>query len=180
MRGEEEVWKDVIGYEGTYQVSSFGNVRSISRNHAGVIKHRVKLLSQKISNCGYVRVTFFKNWIRKDSSVHRLVATAFIGNGEGFEVNHKDGIKTNNCVENLEWCTQSINTLHAYRTGLMKPPNNGRWIPISIVKDGVVIKSYPSKNELYRKEKIDYKTIAKLLSGELPQYKGFTLILNEK
>lgn len=105
----EEIWRPVVGYEGLYEVSSYGRVRSLdrydSRNH--FIKGRI----MKFRNCrGYLRVTLCNNGLYNQISVHRLVAQAFIPNPDNLPmVNHKDEDKTNNIVENLEWCDAKYN-----------------------------------------------------------------------
>ena len=103
-----ETWKDISGFEGIYQVSNRGNVR---RN--GRIK------SQAIDHGGYCTVSLSVQSKQRTMSVHRIVATAFIPNPDGKRtVNHKDGNKLNNSVENLEWATHSENIVHANKTGL--------------------------------------------------------------
>jgi hypothetical protein len=106
---EKEIWKDVKGYEGLYQVSNLGRIKSIIR--------KGKILSNKSHR--YISVIFYKNKLRKNIRVHRLVAGAFIPNPENKpQVNHIDGNKKNNNVNNLEWNTQLENIRHAYRTGI--------------------------------------------------------------
>jgi len=108
--------KDVKGYEGYYKVDSFGNVYSLPRN--GTIK-KVRLLKNHITNSGYLQTALQKNGDYKQRSVHRIVAIAFIENESNKKfVNHINGIKTDNRVENLEWVTRSENEKHAYKTGL--------------------------------------------------------------
>ena len=97
-----EIWKSILDYEGLYEVSNYGRVRSVYRYK--------RILKPMISNSGYERVDLFKNKNRKQFSVHRLVALTFIDNPEGKEiVNHKDENKLNNHMDNLEWVTNKEN-----------------------------------------------------------------------
>ena len=104
-----EVWKDIVDYEGKYQVSNMGRVKSLGNNKT----KREKILKQKISNCGYHRVGLYKGKKQKWYQVHRLVAMAFVdGYEEGLVVNHIDEDKTNNCAWNLEWVTTTYNNTY--------------------------------------------------------------------
>ena len=118
----EEIWKDIKGYEGLYQISNLGNVKSLSRTMEnkgtfGKIYHiKEKIMKPKIDK-GYYRIGLTKNKIRKYFAVHRLVAIAFIENPDNLEIiNHKDENPLNNKVDNLEWCTQQYNI--NYGTGM--------------------------------------------------------------
>ena len=103
----EEVWKDVVGFEGIYKVSSLGNVARV-RN--GSLRQLKKCPAGGKHNRDYLYVSLTHREKVRFSSVHRLVAEAFIPNPEGLpQVNHKDEDKFNNCVDNLEWCTASYN-----------------------------------------------------------------------
>src|SRR5690606_10676441 len=112
-----EEWKDVKGYEGLYQVSNMGNVRSL--NYKG-IKGLTQNLKPALSNKGYFMLPLCKKGKQKTHCVHRLVAESFLEIPEELKnkritVNHKNGVKTNNTIKNLEWCSYSDNNKHAYK-----------------------------------------------------------------
>lgn len=107
----EETWKDIAGYEGLYQVSTSGRVRSL-----GINGKRPRVLTQEVTIWGYCRVRLYKeNEKPKHYAVHRLVASAFIGDCDGLTVNHKNEIKTDNRVENLELLTLRDNCNYGTR-----------------------------------------------------------------
>ena len=114
---ESEIWKDVAGYDGFYQVSNKGNVRSVARKDSIGRKRGGLILKPAYDRGGYLTVGLCKNGKSKTKNVHRLVAETFIPNTKGFlEVNHKDENKSNNRVENLEWCTREYNVNYGTRT----------------------------------------------------------------
>lgn len=116
---EKEIWKDIIGYEGLYQVSNMGRVKSLEKkccrdNYNRVIDEFIK--KTQISKKGYINVSLTKNKNKKTFKVHRLVAQAFIPNPNNYpQVNHLNEDKTDNRVENLEWCTQEQNINYGVR-----------------------------------------------------------------
>ena len=120
-----EYWKEIPGYEGLYEVSNKGNVRNVRRN---------KLLRLSKTKYGYIQVYLYKNGIRTGLTVHRLVAEAFLSNPDNLpQVNHKDEDKTNNRVENLEWCSAKYNMNFGTRNIRAKETaiKNGSWSGLS-------------------------------------------------
>ena len=113
MSEQEEIWKDIEGYEGLYQVSNMGRVKSFKWNKDG------RIMKIKKDRHGYHEISLCINNIPKFWRTHRLVALTFLPNTENKRtVNHIDGNKLNNRLENLEWTTHGENISHAYRTGL--------------------------------------------------------------
>lgn len=124
-----EIWKDIPGYEGYYQVSNLGNFKSLDRiiNYKHGLKRLYpgKSLLLEPTKDNYRRIVLMKNHIKVRYMAHRLVALSFISNPNNLPIiNHKDGCKWNNNVDNLEWCTYSENSQHATKTGLQKPELN--------------------------------------------------------
>lgn len=121
-----EVWKDIQGYEGLYQISNMGNVKTLKRttSYNRIIEEKIK--SQREKYDGYLRVTLCKNGKKSTIAVHRLVAQTFIPNPINKpQVNHIDCNKKNNCVDNLEWADNFENMRHAWENGLL-PEHVGR------------------------------------------------------
>ena len=117
---ESEIWKDVVGYEGFYQVSNKGNVYSVERVDSRGHRRRGRMLKPKYNRGGYLTVNLCKNGKPKTKTVHRLVAETFLPNLSGLsQVNHRDEIKDNNNVENLEWCDARYNSNHGTRNERM-------------------------------------------------------------
>lgn len=116
---EQEIWIDVPNYEGLYQVSNLGNVKSLFRRNKNRVNQE-RLMKLKLNSSGYYQVWLCKNNHDKGFFVHRLVALAFITNENYLpEVNHIDAVKTNNVVSNLEWCSHLDNMKHANSLGLI-------------------------------------------------------------
>ncbi|MDE7425337.1 MAG: NUMOD4 motif-containing HNH endonuclease [Lachnospiraceae bacterium] len=127
----EEIWKDIKGYEGLYKISNFGNVKRLQsyvnsclRNQTKVLR-KERILKQCTNSRGYNEVILSKNNIHVHKRIHKLVAEEFIPNTSNLPyINHIDGNKKNNCVDNLEWCTQSHNIREGFRIGLYKTPKH--------------------------------------------------------
>jgi hypothetical protein len=130
MSEQIEIWMAVIGYDGYYEVSNTGKVKACEKSYTIINRYgascevfcKEKILKPSITNPGYERVTLCVDNKRKTYSVHRLVMIAFKPNPLNLpQINHKDGNKRNNNVDNLEWCNQEHNQQHAYVTGLNVP-----------------------------------------------------------
>lgn len=148
----EEIWRDVVGYEGLYQVSNIGRVKGVARKVV-FSGNKMKNWSEKVlaigtNKLGYQQITLSNNTKTKRHSVHRLVALAFIERPhQKPDINHIDGNPSNNKVENLEWCTRSENGLHSYRVlGRVSPakgkPYAQKGSVQQISQNGEVIKTY--------------------------------------
>lgn len=161
----QEVWKDIEGYEGLYQVSNFGRVKSLVYVTRCSQVKREKVLKTAI-NRGYVYVTLHKDSKQKTVYVHRLVANAFIQNDTGKRcVNHINGNKQDNIVSNLEWCTHSENTVHAWDTGLQnreRKKNNLKSMGVAQYSlDFQLIEVFPSMREAERRTGIHSAAISR-------------------
>lgn len=108
-----ELWKDIDGYEGKYEISNFGRVRSVNFGNSGMSK----IMKPEVTPKGYLTIGLSKNGKKRGYRISRLVATAFVPNPNAFsEVNHKDENKTNNYADNLEWCDRAYNNNYGTRT----------------------------------------------------------------
>ena len=142
----KEIWKDIDGYEGLYQVSNLGNVRSLNWGRRGIIRN----LYLKKHNKGYLHVELANDGAKKAFTVHRLVAMAFIPNPNNYGfVNHIDEDKTNNNAENLEWCAQSQNMkhtigLHPEKYRVIGKPYIRKEKVVQMSKSGEVLKVWDS------------------------------------
>ncbi len=175
---ENEIWKDVVGYEGLYQVSNLGRVKSLDR----VIirkdgrKDRIKGRMLKFyNNKGYLHVDICKNGAYKKCKVHRLVAETFIDNPMSLSfVNHIDENKSNNTVENLEWCTQSYN--NSYGTAQSRAKETIRTKKgVGIDKrslDGRFIKHYECTIDLLN-DGYDRRAVYRCCKGITETHKGY-------
>jgi hypothetical protein len=155
-----EEWRDVVDYEGLYQVSNIGGVKSIRRD---------KILTPKHNHDGYLRIQLWRKQNVVFISIHRLVAEVFIENPENKPfVNHINGIKSDNRVENLEWVTQSENINHAWKNGLSKPQINGKHSKAvdQLDLNGNYIKTFPSTMEVERQLGIPHSQISNVCKGK--------------
>ena len=158
----EEIWKDIKGYEGRYQISNYGNIKSLKRNgcSGGMIKTEKRH--------GYLRVRLWKESTVKNYSIHKLVAISFLPNYDNKPfINHKDGNKENNFVGNLEWCSQKENMVHAYENGLIKTRK------VMQIKDGKVIKTFTNMRRASLETGIQYSSIYWCANGIYKKAGGY-------
>lgn len=190
---EKEIWRDIAGYEGYYQVSNFGRVRSLDKmqNYNGSVRlHKGKILKPNNDGRGYLIVDLSKNNKSVTRTIHRLVAIAFLDNPNNLpQVNHKDEDKENNFVfvnkdgsvdlnkSNLEWCTVSYNVNYgnaAIERGLkQRNDRNKSKLTAMYTLDGNLIDIYPSAREASRLTGIPKTLIYKCCRGENKTAKGF-------
>lgn len=176
----KEIWKDIPGYEGLYQVSNLGRVKSLERykdNNGGLVKMPEKIMQGGIRN-GYVLVSLTKDGKRKSFSAHRLVAQAFIQNPEDKPtVNHINGNKRDNRVDNLEWNTDLENIRHAFATGLSgfeHSKNKKGSISVAQYDENMnLVKIYPSIMEAERQTGIPNRNIALCCRGKHKRIGGY-------
>lgn len=155
-----EVWKDVVGYEDLYQISNIGRLKAKKRivyrgnrwgNNSDILKEE-HILVPNITKYGYVRSVLTKDKKHKSYAIHRLVAEAFISNPENLPfVNHKDENKSNNKVENLEWCTAKYNSNYGTCIDRIREKNTGKGhVVFQYDKDGKFMARFSNAYEALR------------------------------
>lgn len=168
-----EEWQPVSGYEGVYEVSNFGQVKSVSTKKPyrnGFRNAKPRILRPNIINGGYSQVALTRDKKRKHYLVHRLVAEAFVENPNGLpQVNHIDGNKQNNCSANLEWCTAKENMIHSSANGFRSDTR----AVCQFTKDGKLVRTFYSIKEAARQTGIHYQNISSCLKGSYRSSGGF-------
>jgi len=179
----KEIWKDIPNYEGYYQASNLGRIKSLER----IIIRRDKksylqketILKQAKNKKKYYQVGLSKNFKHKTISVHRLVAQAFIPNPDNLpQVNHIDGHKENNCVDNLEWCDNLYNMQHSYKLGLRNNVlksliENNKTEVLQYDLEGNFIKKWNSMVDIENSLHICNQNVSKVCKGTRKKAGGF-------
>lgn len=169
MNKEEiEVWKDIQGYEGLYQISNLGRVKSLKFG-------KERIMKQTINTWGYPSLTLYDKNKCKTHTIHKLVAQAFIPNPQNlFQINHKDENKQNNNVSNLEWCTQKYNINYGTRNERISKPI------IQFSKDGKFIKEWQSITQASKELNINCPHICDCCNGKRNFCGGFKWMYMEE
>lgn len=161
----QEIWKDIKGYEGLYQVSNIGNVKSLNYNRTG--EERIR--KPKVDRYGYLTLMLYKNGKCKTLFVHRLVLMAFnpINNMDSLQVNHKDENKQNNNLDNLEWCTPKYNSNYGNRTQRTEKP------VVQLDRNSnEIVNVFNSAMEADR-QGFDNRNISRCCNGKRKTHKGY-------
>jgi hypothetical protein len=192
MDRELEIWKPVVGYEGLYEISSYGKLKRLSgyspRKRNGYIVdnvfHGETILKSYYNHKGYLHNDLYKfindTKIRKPVLIHRVVGDAFLSKPpkDKVQINHKNGIKDDNYYKNLEWCDNSENQIHARKMGLHPPNkkgfNNIQSVSIMQFSGDKLIKTYGSLGEAERETGIDRTNIKKVCRGKRKMAGGFS------
>jgi hypothetical protein len=178
---ENIIWKDIKGYEGFYQVSNYGQVKSLerfrksNRNSFSIVRERI--MKSKVDKYGYLAYSLCKDNKMSYFTSHRLVAIAFIPNTNNYnQVNHINGNKLDNSVSNLEWCDNQHNMRESFRLGLnkaRKSKDNVLSKKVAKIKDGVIIKEYYSLTDASVDNNVVKSAIGNCLKNRSKSCAGF-------
>ena len=164
-----EQWKAIAGYEGLYEVSDKGRVKSLGNNKFG----KEKILKPQKTYDGYLQVDLYKDGKLKHSKVHRLVAEAFIQNPNNlYTVNHKDEVKTNNVASNLEWMSRKDNNNYGTHNKRVAEALS-KQVQMFDKSTGELLATFPSTNEADRVTGIDHGNISKCCLGKYKSAGGY-------
>lgn len=177
----QEIWLPIAGYEGAYEVSNFGNVRSLDRkietsNRWGQTIARLskgRILKTSPDKDGYTTVGLFVNGKGSTQRIHKLVAQAFLGDRpKNFDINHIDGNKANNHISNLEYCTKSQNSKHAFKIGLRQTlkgskSKTAKLIEADIPKIRERLNAGDSQKEIAKDYGVNNRTISAIKIGKI-------------
>ena len=165
IRNNKEIWKDIPNYEGLYQVSNLGRVKSLPKKDGFVYLEKERILKPLIVN-GRNRVVLCKNKKKKNYYIYQLVAKTFIPNPNNYPIiNHINGIPNDDAKDNLEWCTYKHNSIHAVNNNLIKHYKIAQYS-----LNGELIKIYNSRHEI---KNIDQSSITRCCNGKRKTAGGY-------
>jgi hypothetical protein len=172
----EEEWRDVVGYEGLYAISSLGRVACLKTGtHQRVLMKPIYMTVRKQT---YNNLCLYVNGKRKHHLVHRLVAEAFIPNPKHYPcIDHIDGCGTNNCASNLRWCTRSMNNNNPISIMRQSESHRNKIMPtirkkVVQLKDGMVVKTYDSVSDV-EKDGFTHSCVSRVCQNKLYSHKGY-------
>ena len=171
-----ELWKDIKDFEGLYQISNLGNIKSLPKKHNLKNGHsyiqKEQILKPFKNNKGYLQIALVKNGKHYKRQVHNLVATTFIENPNNYiEINHKDENPSNNCVDNLEWCSHIYNSNYGNRNKKISKALEKKINQYDL--NGNFIKTWNSQLEIQKELKIPQANISAVIRGIYKQTHGY-------
>lgn len=179
----QEIWKDIEGFEGLYQVSNLGRVKALKRSfvigNGGIVKHEENILKERKYKSGYCYVGLYKNGKEKKFKIHRLVAQAFIPNPENKpEIDHVNTVRDDNRVENLRWCTRKENfanpITHERRKINIEILHSLKYKPVlQYSKEGILVARYDSATHAARLNGFSQQNISHCCLGKRKSASGF-------
>lgn len=172
-----ETWKDIAGFEGYYQISNKARAKRLSHmvnSLPGPTKRLVKgRILKQVKRRGYLFITLSNGPIKASGLIHKLVAISFIPNPDNLpQINHKNGIKTDNRIENLEWCTASENVQHAWATGL----HSTNVAVVAIHKRTKEHKYFNSLSAAARGLSVDRSSVSKVAAGKTRSTRNWNIL----
>ncbi|AVH85645.1 HNH homing endonuclease [Lactobacillus phage Maenad] len=174
-KSENEVWKTHPEFD-FIQASNLGRVRTVDRtvsNGKGMYVKKGRILKPQLNNYGYLYIAFGENGKFIQRKVHRVIAQTFIPNPDGWaEVNHKDNDRTNNCVDNLEWCTRAYNRQYREKHGVSQTEACGHAV-FTINLNAHEVSRFPSQHEAARQLGVRQGNISRVLKGKQNQTGGY-------
>lgn len=176
----KEIWKDIKNYEGLYQVSTYGRIKSLSKFHRTSKNHssigywtKDKILKEQYDKDGYAKINLIKNNKQKRFSIHQLVAQTFISNPCNYKyINHKNEIKNDNNINNLEWCNSCYNANYGNRNEKISKNKSKKIVQFD--GDGKIIRIWDSITQASKELKIQISHISSCCNKKRSKTGGYS------